>query len=246
MRLIVITITIITLVAHQSSCSVITEPNPPIRMTLNQLFEDFLNNSSQINIIQELHNFSSIQNFDCIKEKLKLSETGDKELSSIETQFLLAKAAIECSNRSESEFLKIHLNKFSELLSSTLEHDDIQCTKFALQKLDPNSKFLENFDENSMTDEKQEACEERVSRDKSGLQKDLNIIKIEDISKFTCINLNVDTIYKYMSKFTLIAVESDEQLKDSEMDKLIEAIVKKSDEIFECRINNLSNLGVNL
>lgn len=246
MNLILITITIITLVARQSSCSVINEPNQPEKLTLNQLFEELSNNSSQIKIIQKLQNFSSIQNFDCIKDKLKLSETGEKELSNIETKFLLAKAATACLDQSENEFLKIHLNKFLEIFASSLDHDDIQCTKFALRKLNQDSKFVENFDENSMTDEKQEECEERVTRDKSGLQKDLNKIKIEDISKFTCISLNADTIYKYMCTFTLVAVESDEQLKDSEMDKLIDAIVKKSDEIFECRINNLSNLGVNL
>lgn len=239
MKFLLTLFTIITLAVYPISCTSDDEQLSTEKLTLNQIYNELRENSSKGGLIQGLLKFTKVQNYDCIKEKLKISQVGQKEIPSIEAQFLTSKAIIACSGHSENELLKSILSQFSKNHQIQMTDEDLLCTKFILQKLDPSSKFVENFNQNVMTAADKESCKERVRTDRSGLDEELRKIGNEEFSTFTCERLNSDEIYKYMCTFGLITDEIDTELKDSEMDILVEDAVKKIEEIFECRMNKL-------
>lgn len=241
MKLLLTLFTIITLAVYEISCTTSDEPSAPEKLTLNQIYNEIQENSSKNGLIQELLKLTNFQNYDCIKEKLKLSQIGQKELSSTEAQFLLSKTISACSGQAESELLKLILNQFSKNYQIQMTDEDLLCTKLTLQKFNPSSKFVENFNQNEMTKVEKESCEERVRTDRSGLERELRKIGNEEFSAFTCGKLNSDEIYKYMCTFGLITDEIDAKLRDSEMEMLVEDAVKKIGEVFECRMNKLTN-----
>ncbi|KAL7012385.1 hypothetical protein ACKWTF_014818 [Chironomus riparius] len=239
MKLILIKFLIIAFMASKSSCSTDSSPKLPEKQTLNQIYEELQQNSPQSAIIQEVLKFTIVQNFDCIKEKLKLPQIGQQELPILEAQFLSAKALTACSSQDETELLKNILNKFSKNHQIQMTDEDKMCTKMTLQTLDATSKFVENFNKNSMTDIEKEACDERVKVDKSGLDEELGKISNEDFTTFTCGRLNKDVIYKFMCTFGLVIDEVDDELRNTEMDKLVGDVLMKIDEVFDCRIGKL-------
>jgi hypothetical protein len=81
-------------------------------------------------------------NFACIEEKLKLADNGEKSVTIYEGQVIILSAYLKCFDGDEVETV----NSMIRDIGLDQNKDFVHCSKENLQKIDPDSKLIENFD----------------------------------------------------------------------------------------------------
>ena len=241
MKLISISFCVILLTISQSISSPTQSSNQIQKSTLNQKTNKIFNNSAFNKVPKSFEKFFNKSNRDCVSEKLKLSENGEKELIKFEAEMLAVKAVVTCSEHEESEFWKNVFAEISQMLLTGMGDEDLQCVKFLLNQLDSKSNLVEDFNVESMTKDDKETCEARIKRDEKNLRNEISrLIGDDDISAFTCGVLDVSEANKIFCKIILLGTKEDINVKNLELEKLSSVVVEKVDQFFSCRMNKLA------
>jgi hypothetical protein len=208
---------------------------PATRMSLKLWFEEFKDvygDLTEVNTITKI-----IRNADknCVQEKLNMTENGNKTINYAQALTSIGIGYLKCYDKTA----------ISELFNEFFEDDeDIhfavygECYFRALKELEPTSKLVENFNEDQMEVTKEE-CDDNLKKDSF----DEWIKDIEeysgDLSTFSCGNLNGDDIRMLLVKSAILSHEINEELKESEVDKLKHLVGYKLNKIFDCVMKNL-------
>ena len=102
------------------------------KWTLNKKLENVVSRSSYSD-----DKFYKNLNIDCIKEKLQLSENGDKEIFRLEAEVLMTKALTSCSEFGAVEYFMDTIKQKPGHSIFETEPDDLPCFQLYLHKLHP-------------------------------------------------------------------------------------------------------------
>lgn len=205
---------------------------PGYTLTLSEWLNEV--NNTRIGDWEPISTYLNNIDFNCINDELKVSENGDKILNVAQMATLGMIGITKCQkDKSELEVIDEYLQTAMDLYQLVLLAYDRSCFIKELQKIEPSSKLVENFDENE--DQCADAVDfERISKKKAGITRYAG-----DISSFTCDNIELEEVIKFELKLVIIASESDEELKKSEVEKLKSTLKQKADAVFECVLSKL-------
>lgn len=212
------------------------------KTTLNKRFEIFKNG---------LEFDANFDEFDlkCIREKLKLTENGEKEILSLEGTFLVSKAADTCSVSGEIERKKKSLKERSYRPIFRIGLADIPCTKLILQKLNPNLKSIQEFDPESMEEDERKFCEQKSTFEefmgKFIISEELKFPRLwkddDYIFNFTCGATSFIELKKLYFIKEYFGIEEESKINDSDVENIAKIMVRIADNVFNCRMNIINN-----
>jgi len=236
----------ITLTIYQSQCEdqVLEklEPNefshPKIRkMTLNQAYEKVERESKQISgqINSKFEKFMKNLNLDCVKEKVKLSQNGNKQLMEIEMFILMVKSVTACSGHDANDFWKILIEENLPKRKFQMTPSDLQCVKLHFQRQYPESRLVEDFNKNLLTEAQIQACDEEIKEKDSHIEDGIErIIGGSDLSTITCGVLDVPKVKSILYKMSLMANVNKSEFVKLEVEKLPSIFTELADKIYDC------------
>lgn len=211
------------------------------KTTLNRRFEIFKNG------LEFDANFDEFD-LDCIREKLKLTENGEKEILSLEGTFLVSKAADSCSVSGEVERIKKMLKERSNRPMFRIGLADIHCTKYILQKLNSNLKLIQEFIPESMNEDERKFCEKKSKFEefmgKFVVSEELEFPRIwndiDYISNFTCGAASFNKLKEFYFIKEYFGIEEKSKIDDSDVENVATALVRIADNVFNCRMSKIN------
>ncbi|CAG9810860.1 unnamed protein product [Chironomus riparius] len=221
-----------------SQCQAQQEPS---KMSLNQAYQKIEKESTKSSGFNpKLEKFLKNLNLNCIKEKLKLSENGDKQLKDIEIMILVTKSITACSGHDASEFWKAFIEDNMPKGNFKMSAKDLQCVKLNYKHNNPESRLVSDFDVNSLTEAQIQACDEEIKEKDSHLEDGIaRTIDGSDLKIITCGVLDVPKVKNILYKMSILANVNNSVLVNSEVEKLPEMFVQLVDKIFDCIIARL-------
>ncbi|KAL7012398.1 hypothetical protein ACKWTF_014829 [Chironomus riparius] len=202
----------------------------PTQESLNDAYNS-MKASNEAQKLKDSNMLLKQDNFDCIKATLKLSENGNKVMSRRLASDYVMIALLKCySDEGQKEFFVFMLET---LVYNLAKNDNHRCNKVMLQKLDPTSKLVENFDK-TVTNEEVKACDTPIPTDKYEFVK--NIVLTRTGSKPCYEDLDIKTIYY------LVLVMKDEKIQDlidAESSRYAEGFRPKFAKFLTCTMNDL-------
>ena len=213
------------------------------KWTLNKKLENIVSRSSYTD-----DKFYKNLNIDCIKEKLKLSENGDKEIFRLEAEVLMTKAITLCSEFGAVEYFKDAIKHKPGHSIFNTEPDDLDCFKVFLSKLDPTSELVNNFNPESMSNDEKEYCDEKTKADdfnnRMMISEAIGVPKIwkgfDYISNFTCSAFDLMKLRKTFLTMQIIWNGDEIQVNESEIENIAISFADTVDLVFTCRMSKLS------
>ncbi|CAH1734359.1 unnamed protein product [Chironomus riparius] len=217
--------------------------NDRIKWTLNKNLENVVTRSLYSN-----DKFYKNLNTDCIKEKLKLSENGDKEIFRLESEVLMTKAITSCSEFGAVEFFKNAIRHKPGHSVFDTKSDDLPCTKLNLHKLDPTSCLVKSFNPESMSDDEKEYCDEKTKADdfntRMMISDAIGVPKIwkgiDYVSNFTCGAFDLMNLRKIVFKMQILWNAEEGQTDEAEIEDFAVILADTVDQVFNCRMSKLS------
>lgn len=203
--------------------------------SLNQAFEKISEVTAELfdqHPVDEL--FKKFINLTCIKETLQLDKIGGKIINKNLTKWILAMASFQCmSNDEKNEFLTLFITNGFKIYDH--EAGGHRCSKVLLQKIDPASKMIENFDED-VEDVEVELCEQLlISEALDSIVEDY----VGDFDAPDCVQLIRQHQKSFMVVFLNLAVEEDLEVMKSEMEKYVEVMKTNIADVFDCIIKTI-------
>lgn len=188
-------------------------------------------------------------NTDCIKEKLNIPENGEKKISKLDAEVLMAKTLTSCSGFEESDYWKQIINNIYGDPIYTTSPEDSSCIKLNLRKLNSNLKLVKNFDSESMTDDDKEFCDEKTKFDdfetRMMITDILELPKlwkgIDYVSIFTCGVMDFNKLNEIILTLKLFSISNEKNADESEIESVAQNITKHIDQVYSCRISKLND-----
>lgn len=229
------------LLVYFALISVILECNCERKFRLSRVFDNIHERKTKT-FKNELENdISRAYDMDCVKKFFNLPQNNKMIVLQIEELIFTIAAGMKCSD--EEKVFEVQLN---EHISKRLGKD-INCMKLMLQKLEPESKLLENF---QLTENQIKNCSERFSTDGIMIiQNELEQI-LGPLSVYSCGAMTgADDYTKFLTKGAIIKFgDISEELKEVEMKKMMEYFKEISIKTVNCNIKRFENdpVGKNL
>ena len=186
---------------------------------------------------QKLANIENDTEYDCVKEKLKISDFGNKTLLKEEASILIASAKSKCSVLEFKSLLKTFFESVVEESRKSFYH--IMCSKYKLQKSELTTR-LANF-----SNEDIEYILERCENYKSNIRYYSTILykyekAVGKINETTCGLLTYEDLNIISYKTFLLDAEEDETVKSSEMEELVSSVIEKLHRLADCILKNVT------
>jgi len=179
--------------------------------------------------------FDSID-FNCVKEQLNLTENGEIILLEVESGIIIGSAMSKCIKIEKYDFTNTLLDYGINEYDKT--EDDVTCSKFYLQKFEPESKLVKNF---LINDEIEEWCLLipiiQIYPFTTYVYKYEHFIG--DLKDTTCDVLSDDDVRIFSDKAVLVATEKDMELRKSETKELFAAATAKLHKLADCILNRV-------
>lgn len=173
-------------------------------------------------------------NYECIGEKLNLMENGEKLVTIHEGQIIILSAYLKCFDDDEVEFLNFIIIQ----LGINKDADFVDCAKLKLQKIEPDSNLLKNFDTKSFNSSMIAFCE-YLNKDES-----FNVIfsKSEQVlgplDKFTCGAISKLDVIKFIINIQVVPFETREEVRILKMKEMIDILKTKVIKTADCILTN--------
>jgi len=170
-------------------------------------------------------------NYDCITETLKLSENGDKLMDTRLADDYVLTAILKCySDEGLKEFIEF---SFDTLVHNLDKTDNLRCNKVMLQKMDPTSKLIENFDKD-ITNEEVMACDTLIPA------KEYNFVKTCVFSRGADNACYEESEIKKSYHLALVmAAESNEEIIKAETSRYVDNLYSKFSRFVSCSMKSL-------
>ncbi|KAL7012480.1 hypothetical protein ACKWTF_014872 [Chironomus riparius] len=200
-----------------------------INDTLNYFYEKSLKLT-----FQESKNLEDSIDQECVKEKLNLSENGNKALLEVEAKILITSVKSKCIKIDTLDFVNVFLD------FAVKEHQKskmyIQCAMSALKKLEPTTKLVPNF---INVQESEKVCK-GFSSEIYPFEKDVTRYQksVSSLNEAAC-RLSDNEVDVISNKMILISVEEDEELKASEAKQLFGEVTAKLYKLADCILKRL-------
>jgi len=172
-------------------------------------------------------------NYECIEEKLNITETGEKLVTIYEGQITILSAYLKCFDDDEVEFVNFIIIQLG--INENAYYVD--CAKLKLQKLEPNSKLLENFNSTSFNTSMTAFCEFFYDDGFNDM-----FSKIEQVfgplDKFTCGAISKHDVIKFVINFHVVVFEAREEVRTPKMKEIIDTFKTKVIKTADCIVAN--------
>jgi hypothetical protein len=173
-------------------------------------------------------------NLECIKEKVNVAENGEKLVTIYEGQIIMLAAYLNCFEGDEAEFV----NFMTTQGGIHIKHAEfVACGKLKLQKFEPNSILLDNFDSKAVNSSMTLMCG-YINSDE---ELDNTISKVEavvgPIDKFTCGAVTKNDVVKFMVNIYVVPHETRAEVKTQKMQEMIDTFKAKITKISDCIIS---------
>lgn len=237
MKFTITSICVILMTIHASQSSRPLNVSKNDRRTLNQIYGKIVNGTSKASVPEAFKKFLESPNLDCIKEQMKLAEHGDKEMYIDEVNVIVIKALTKCSEHDGQNFFRLliqeNLDKFAK--------NDQKCAKLKLHRQNSQSKFIANFNAESMTEEDKTECVNQANAEDVQIRSKIaDRIGTDDVAAITCGHFETDELKIVFQTFALLANENDAEVKNSETENLAAYLVGKVDKIYDCLFARLN------
>lgn len=176
MKLIIASIILYFLAANANG-----DENKPLR----DWYREGLNKINTMKPDDEFYQYTRNLNLRCISHSIGYNSYPEKELNFTDSTILIYGSGLKCFDEAKQQRVwKLLSDKLIDYFFSELDSNDLTCYKMELKRQDPNSKYVSNFNEQSMTINTED-CEETV--DMFGVDLLLNIAEsvFGDLSKLT-------------------------------------------------------------
>lgn len=207
--------------------------------TLNYHFEIykyrfFDQNNSEEPIMKKIKTID----INCVKDRLKLSEFGDKDVDQYTFLTAFFPALTLCSGNSE-EFVGMFLLYMTNSVRKSTDAAD--CFKLKIQEIEPTAIILEGFDSNSVRFSKED-CDDIVNqKDIKEYIDDYNH-EIGNIEILTCGVIKENEILKLVFTYAILALGNLESNIEAAVKKnQIENLLTKVESLEKCAMDSIEN-----
>ena len=182
-----------------------------------------------------VENISKNIDMDCVKNLFKWPQNEKMLVNEIEQIVFTVAASLKCSDEEKAFQHVLDDNVHSNL------QDILTYLKWQLQRIEPASKLVENFEINKADLKKYKKkifFAEALAQFQENLEK-----KIGPLSKFSCGAItDADDYLKFVSKGAIIKYDDiSEELKETEMEKLKEYLKEITFNTFDCIIKRFED-----
>lgn len=211
---------------------------PTTKKPLKVWFEEFNKNIEAAPVRSGISKFSINTDKNCVEQKIKMSENGNKIMNFAQAVVSVGIGYLKCYGRTENAAISEAINDFLKLYEDTNFDKYGDCYLNTLKKLEPTSKLVEHFDADQMELTKLECDEHLGENSYDDWMRNLEEYT-GNLETFTCGNFKTIDFKITGMKFVILSHEKNEELKESEVEKLREIVGIKLNNIFECVIENL-------
>jgi len=211
---------------------------PTTRKPLKLWFEEFNKNIATAPIRSGISKFSRNTDKNCVEQKIKMSENGNKMMNFAQAVVSVGIGYLKCYGKTENAAIIEAINDFLKLYEDTNFDKYGDCYLNTLKKLEPTSKLVENFDADQMELTEVECNDHLGENSYDDWMRNLEEYT-GNLETFTCGNLKTIDFKIIGMKFVILSHEKNEELKESEVEKLREIIGTKLNNIFDCVVENM-------
>ncbi|KAL7012374.1 hypothetical protein ACKWTF_014808 [Chironomus riparius] len=167
-----------------------------------------------------------------------MTENGQKNINFAQAVVTVGIAYLKCFDKSENAAIGKAIIDFLELYKGTNFNKYGDCYLNELKKLEPTSLLVENFEAEDMELTKEQCYKHLGENEYEASMKNLEIYS-GDLATFSCGNFKSDDFKLFGMKLVILSHEEDEELKESEVNNLKEAVGTKMNKIFDCVMENM-------
>ncbi|CAG9810856.1 unnamed protein product [Chironomus riparius] len=171
-------------------------------------------------------------NFDCIEEKLNLINNGEKSVTVYEGQLVILSSYLKCIDEDQPKLLNLIINS----MGLDKNDDIVDCAKLKLHKIDPKSRFIDNFDIKSVNASYAEYCE--IFTSDKGF--DESVTNLEELfgplEEFTCGAVSKLDVIKFIVNIHVLPFEIRENVRVVMTTEMIETFKMKMISTADCII----------
>lgn len=172
-------------------------------------------------------------NFECSKEKVKADGNGNKKMNQSEATDTIFLATLRCLIPGEDEAFKEIIDEMLEFIADIVSIENLECYKWGLYKLDPDSRLLGDFNPNNMEISK-EKCEEINLNTLEKIQGALdNDFRSGSILR-KCEALVEKEITLFFFKLMVFSFETNDEIKQHEIRSLIDLLKQVIEKLENC------------
>jgi len=133
--------------------------------SLRDWYMETLNNMRKIKSDNKFYTFTNKLNLRCMTHQMDYTINREKLLNFAEAMILLYGSGLKCMDEvKHNSAWELMIDSSIEFIVNKINENNMQCFKMALKRLDPDSKYVNNFDERTMTMNISE-CEQIVDMD---------------------------------------------------------------------------------
>lgn len=173
-------------------------------------------------------------NYECIGDKINLTENGEKLVTMHEGQIVFLSAYLKCFDDDEVEFL----NFFITQRGINQKVDLVDCAKLKLQELEPNSNLLENFDASSFNTSMILFCEYINNDENFDVIFSASEEVLGPLDKFTCGAISKLDVIKFIINIQVVPFETREEVRIPKMKEMVDIFKTKIIKTADCIVAN--------